>query len=118
MLKEIPPHLILLAVISRSASGLTLNEIALHLHQLNIRGVKTGYYIMRGRYCGYEIPRELLLDIATLKSLGLVEEVGGRYVVSERGFALLESVKEKSSVIRAITGAGPANLGAPQRSAD
>lgn len=106
MAKPLPPQIVVLALIARSGSGLTLKDVAMLIEQLHRRGLSTGYGVRVGKQGDSAFLRELMLDVNTLKVLGLVKEVNGRLVASEKGLEVLKKVGRGSDVVRYILGEG------------
>lgn len=97
MVQKIPPQIVLLSIIAKNSEGLTLRELASQVVTLCKNGVKFVQHYSCGK--GEGIVKEVLLDVNTLKVLGLVREVDGRYIVTEKGYAILGKLGDKTGAI-------------------
>lgn len=93
--RSIPPQLVLLSIIAKSENGLTLNELTSYVSSLCKSNMLPKYYYMCGR--GEGIVKEVLLDVNTLKVLGLVAEVNGKLQATEKGYTILKKVSANES---------------------
>ncbi len=98
MIKNIPPQLIVLSIIAEYKDGITIESLISHIEKLSIKGIDLGY-TLASRY-GNKIPKELLLDINMLKLLGLIDEINGRYIVTEKGYNVLSKLRIQNRINR------------------
>lgn len=98
----IPPQLVILAIIAKSREGLTLKEIASYIEYLYRRGIDVNHYISSKKGYANGISKDIILDVNTLKILNLVKEVNGKYVVSDKGYAVLKKIAEGNNIIKMI----------------
>jgi len=87
MIKNMPPQLIVLSVIAEYRDGITIEDLISHIEMLKMKGIDLGY-TFASKY-GNKISKELLLDLNMLKLLGLIDEINGKYVVTEKGYNIL-----------------------------
>jgi len=92
---EVPPQLIVLTTIAKSKKGLTLRELVVHVAEL-CRNSKIQHFYTCGK--GSSISKEVMLDLNTLKALGLVNEVDGRITISEKGIHVLNKLERICSI--------------------
>lgn len=100
MNKDIPPQLVVLAIIAKNNNGLTMRELASYIDYLNKHGIDTGYYTRAGK--SNNILRELMLDVNTLRVLGLIEEVNDKLIITEKGLDILKKLSKNNSIIKMI----------------
>ena len=100
---KVPPQIALLAIIARYGKP-TLSELASAVSYLSKRyGIDFGYkFTDNNKAIG--VPKELLADINTLRLLNLVEVVGDRVAVSEKGLEVLSRAAKADNTIREILG--------------
>lgn len=96
MTQNTPPQIIILSIIAKSSEGLTLKELISHIVNLCKINALPEYYYSCGK--GESIVKEVLLDLNTLKVLGLVGEVNGKYVITEKGYDVLGRLSKKAKV--------------------
>jgi ribosomal protein S19E (S16A) len=87
LVQKIPPQIVLLSIIAKNSNGLTLKELTSQVAILCKNNNIPSHYYSCGK--GEGIVKEVLLDLNTLKILGLVEEIRGRYIVTEKGYSIL-----------------------------
>ena len=92
MVQKIPPQIILLSIIAKNSNGLTLKELVSQMTTLCKNSDIFLHYYSCGK--GESIFREILLDLNTLKILGLIEEVKGRYFATEKGYTILRRMDD------------------------
>ncbi|MEM4789626.1 MAG: hypothetical protein QXM55_01120 [Ignisphaera sp.] len=95
MTRSIPPQLVLLSIIAKSENGLTFNELTSYILSLCKSNALPKYYYTCGK--GEGIAKEVLLDVNTLKVLGLVTEVNGKLHATEKGYTILRKVSANES---------------------
>ncbi len=90
MVKNIPPQLIVLSIIAEYRNGITIEDLVSHIERLKMKGIDLGY-TFASKY-GNKISKELLLDLNMLKLLGLIDEINGKYIVTEKGYNVLSKL--------------------------
>lgn len=95
LVQSIPPQLVLLSIIAKSTDGLTLSELTSYVSSLCRNNTLPKYYYTCGK--GEGIVKEVLLDVNTLKVLGLVTEVNGKFQATEKGYTILKKVSASGS---------------------
>lgn len=96
----VPPQIVVLAIIARNSDGVTLKDIVADMNRLcRSHKVPASYYPCGGVN---GVLRELLLDVNTLKVMGLVRESNGKYIATEKGYNVLKRFSESSSTVKSI----------------
>lgn len=95
------PQIIVLAIIARNRSGITIRDVVNHIAYLNKHGIDTGYEVSKNGYTA-GIPRQLLLDINVLKVMNLVKEENGKLIALDKAYIVLKKYSENNSIIKSI----------------
>jgi len=82
--KSMPPQLIVLAIIAKH-NGVTLRQL--------FESIKQQYHSYVLNYLSVD---ELSKDLNVLHLLGLIQEIDGRYVVTDRGRIIVEKILRSS----------------------